>query len=218
MTEEKILVVPAAGLWKQMPYTQKGLITESAEELNGVVARSGVFINRSEAENDPAYKQIIPYAVVRHLDAFLLLQRKNTQGERRLHHKMSIGVGGHINPSEGVEAGEFIRDGLERELNEELHITTGYQQRFIGLINDDTTGVGRVHLGVLFEVEAISSAVSVRETHKMHGDWATIDEIAERYDLLETWSQIVYASYLNRSDLEPFDAPHKSGLQPASVD
>jgi len=131
---------------------------------------------------------------------------------------MSIGVGGHINPSEGVEAGEFIRDGLERELNEELHITTGYQQRFIGLINDDTTGVGRVHLGVLFEVEAISSAVSVRETHKMHGDWATIDEIAERYDLLETWSQIVYASYLNRSDLEPFDAPHKSGLQPASVD
>jgi len=65
MTEEKILVVPAAGLWKQMPYTQKGLITESAEELNGVVARSGVFINRSEAENDPAYKQIIPYAVVR---------------------------------------------------------------------------------------------------------------------------------------------------------
>jgi len=218
MNDEKVLVVPADRLWKKVPCTQKGLITERLDDVIGVVASSGVFIERSAAENDPAHKQIIPYAVVRRLDAYFLLQRKNAQSEQRLHHKFSIGVGGHINPSEGVSTAEFIRDGLERELNEELNIGAGYRERFIGLINDDTTDVGRVHLGLLFEIEAISNAVSVRETHKMHGDWATIDEITERYDLLETWSQIVYDSYLNRSDLEPFDAPNKSRLQPASVD
>jgi predicted NUDIX family phosphoesterase len=134
--------------------------------------------------------------VVRHLDSYFLLQRKNTQSEQRLHNKLSIGVGGHINPSEEAHGNDLIKDGLTREINEELHIAAGYGERLIGLINDDTTEVGRVHLGVLFEIDSQSFDVSVRETSKMDGEWVAIGRLQEDYDRLETWSQIVYDSYL----------------------
>jgi predicted NUDIX family phosphoesterase len=114
-----------------------------------------------------------------------------------LHDKLSIGIGGHINPAEGILAADLIQNGLSREVNEELHIARGYQERLIGLINDDTTDVGRVHLGVLFEIEASSRDVTVRETTKMDGDWALPGRLGDSYERLETWSQIVYDSYLH---------------------
>jgi predicted NUDIX family phosphoesterase len=105
-------------------------------------------------------------------------------------------VGGHINPSDAPQSIDLIADGLTREVNEELHIAAGYGERLIGLINDDTTDVGRVHLGVLFEIDSPSFDVSVRETSKMDGEWVAIDRLRKDYDRLETWSQIVYDSYL----------------------
>jgi predicted NUDIX family phosphoesterase len=198
MKSEKVLVVPARDLWDRVAYREKGLITEGADQLASVVASCGVFIDRAAAEADPTHKQIIPYAVVRHSDSVFLLQRKAAQGEVRLHHKFSVGVGGHINPSETPLGSAVIQEGLTREVNEELHIEAGYRELQAGLINDDTTDVGRVHLGVLFEVNSTSADVRVRETEKMHGDWAPIERLKENYERLETWSQIVYDSYLCR--------------------
>jgi len=193
---EKVLVVPASCLWERVRHADRGLITEDVEQLSDVVAACGIFMDRPAAEADPTHKQIIPYAIVRHGDSYFLLQRKDAQGERRLHHKFSIGVGGHINPS-GVALGhDAIVEGLTREIDEEIHIAPGYRERLIGLINDDTTDVGRVHIGVLFEVVSSSSDVRVRETDKMHGTWALMDRLRDTYDRLETWSQIVYDSFL----------------------
>jgi len=211
MKAEKVLVVPIACLWDRVAYTDKGLITEGAGQLATVVERCGVFVDRAEAETDPTHKQIIPYAVVRHLDSYFLLERKRTQGEQRLHNKFSIGVGGHINPSEGGQSADVIHNGLTREQNEELHIGAGYQERFVGLINDDTTEVGRVHLGALFEIDSTSPEVTVRETHKMQGTWALIGTLQESYERLETWSQIVYDSYLCRDTSPAFTTQHKNG-------
>ncbi len=211
MNAEKVLVVPVACLWDRVTYTDKGLITEGADRLTTIVERCGVFVDRSTAEADPSHKQIIPYAVIRHGDSYFLLQRQRTQSEQRLHHKFSIGVGGHINPSEGAPSIDVIHDGLTRELNEELHIGTGYQERFIGLINDDTTDVGRVHLGVFFEIYSTSSEVTVRETHKMRGTWALINVLQETYEHLETWSQIVYDSHLHRPTSQARTLQHRNG-------
>jgi predicted NUDIX family phosphoesterase len=193
---EKVLAVPKSCLWDRIAYVEKGLVTEGIDQLTTLVARCGTFMDRPEAETDPGYKQIIPYAVIRHSERYFLLQRKSTQSEHRLHNKMSIGVGGHINPSEGASDSDVIRDCLAREIDEELYIDTGYQERLVGLINDDTTEVGRVHLGVLFEIDSISSDVRVRETHKMDGAWALIGQLDQGYEGLETWSQIVFDSYL----------------------
>ncbi len=196
MKPEKVLTVPTSCLWARIPYTERGLIVQNIEELTPVVASDGTFLDRELAETDPAHKQIIPYAVVSHLGSYFLLQRKSAQGERRLHNKFSIGVGGHINPSPGCAPTNLIQDGLTREVHEELHIAPGFRQRLVGLINDDTTEVGRVHLGVLFEIESSTPDVSVRETAKMEGGWALPGRVGESYQGLETWSQIVYDSYL----------------------
>ena len=196
MQPEKVLVVPTSCLWDRVPHSNKGLITKGLEHFVPVVTGCGSFIERSAAEQDPSYKQIIPYAVVRHSDSYFLLQRRSAQSEQRLHHKLSIGVGGHINPAQVTPDTDLIRDGLKREINEELNISSEYQERFIGLINDDTNDVGRVHLGVLFEITSGSPEITVKETHKMLGSWVLIDRLEENYEHLETWSQIVYDSYL----------------------
>lgn len=193
---EKVLSVPASCLWGSVAYREKGLITDGADQMSALVARCGSFVDRPTAEADPNYKQLIPYAVVRHADRFFLLRRKSAQSEQRLHDKLSIGVGGHINPPEAAPSNDVIGDGLTREINEELVIAPGYRETLIGLINDDTTEVGRVHLGILFEVDSASLDVQVRETHKMDGAWALIDHVEQSYDRLETWSQIVFDSYL----------------------
>ncbi|HEY3937691.1 MAG TPA: NUDIX domain-containing protein [Bryobacteraceae bacterium] len=196
MNKEKVLVVPASCLWDHVKHIKKGLITEGTEELTSLIACCGSFVDRTAAENDPSHKQVIPYAVVHHSNSFFLLQRKNAQNERRLHNKLSIGVGGHINPSEMSLAEDVIRHGLAREIEEELNIASKYSEHLVGLINDDTTDVGSVHLGVLFEIDSASFDVSVRETHKMEGSWMPFERLGESYPRLETWSQIVYDSYL----------------------
>jgi predicted NUDIX family phosphoesterase len=124
------------------------------------------------------------------------LQRKSAQSEHRLHNKWSIGVGGHINPSEVAPGRDAIIEGLTRELDEELYIASGYREHLVGLINDDTTDVGRVHLGVLFEIDSTSHDVRVRETDKMEGAWAPIGQLGQSHERFETWSQIVFDSYL----------------------
>ncbi len=193
---EKVLTVPASCLWDRIKYVEKGLITEGVDQLALLVTRCGGFMDRPVAEADPAYKQIIPYAVIRHSDRYFLLQRKSAQSEQRLHNKWSIGVGGHINPPETATGSDVIGEGLTREINEELFIAPGYRETLVGLINDDTTEVGRVHLGILFEIDSASLDVLVRETDKMDGAWALPNHLEMSYDRLETWSQIVFDSYL----------------------
>ena len=196
MHSEQVLVVPTACLWDRVKYSDRGLITEGADQLAAIVTKCGRFMNRAEAETDPRFKQVIPYAIVRHNNFYFLLQRKPAQSEQRLHHKFSIGVGGHINPPSDAMGFDVIREGLAKEVQEELHIHSSYSVRLIGLINDDTTEVGRVHLGVLFEINSPSSDVHVRETNKMHGAWALVERLQETYAKLETWSQIVFDSCL----------------------
>jgi predicted NUDIX family phosphoesterase len=192
---EKVLTVPTPRLWDRIAYIEKGLITEGIDQLASLVTRCGSFMDRPKAETDSGYKQLIPYAIIRYSNRYFLLQRKSTQSEQRLHNKLSIGVGGHINPLEAPPS-DVIGEGLTREINEELFIAPGYRETLVGLINDDTTEVGRVHLGILFEIDSISLDVHVRETLKMEGAWALPDHLELSYDRLETWSQIVFDSYL----------------------
>jgi predicted NUDIX family phosphoesterase len=162
--------------------------------LEEIVAR-GTFAHRPEAEADPSRKQIIPYLVLRDGPRFFLMQRTRAGADARLHDRYSIGVGGHINPGDGGLLG-----GLRREWAEELVADFEPEFRFVGLLNDDTTEVGQVHLGVVYVADAAGRPVEVRETHKLSGWFADADEVRDVRDRLETWSAIA------------FDA-----LQPASV-
>jgi predicted NUDIX family phosphoesterase len=138
-------------------------------------------------ERDPRFKQVIPYLVLRDRDRYFLMRRTRAGGDARLHDLFSIGVGGHVNPGDGDLAG-----GLAREWAEELDAAFVPEFRLVGLLNDDETDVGRVHLGVVYLAEAGGRPVAVRETEKLEGRFAAAAAVRAVYDRMETWSQLVF--------------------------
>lgn len=166
---------------------ERGLIREGGDEMLEIIAGQHFFIDRPTAEVSPQFKQIIPYVILRRGESFFLLQRTPKQTEARLHHKLSIGIGGHVNPDS-----TDLLEGLQKELDEEVALDGDYELTFAGILNDDTTEVGSVHLGAVFMLEVQSGDVQVRETEKMTGRWATRTELAESRETMESWSQIVF--------------------------
>jgi predicted NUDIX family phosphoesterase len=184
-TDARVLVVPRAvvpdaGRWY-------GLRTDGLEDFLDIVATHGRFEPRAEMERDPSFKQIIPYLVLRDGERYFLMRRTRAGADERLHDRWSIGVGGHIDPGD-----EGLPGGLRREWREEL--VADFEPAFtpIALLNDDTTEVGAVHLGVVILADAAGRAVAIRETDKLSGAFATPAEVAAGADHLETWSRIVF--------------------------
>lgn len=182
---ERVLVVPRASIVPGAGWL--GLRREGVDAALAAVAREGRFMLRSEAEEDPAHKQVIPYLILRDADRWFLMRRTRAGGDVRLHDRWSIGVGGHLNPGDRDVAG-----GLRREWAEEL--VAGFEPDFtpVGLLNDDTTAVGSVHIGVVFIADAAGRPVSIRETDKLSGSFAMTSEIVAVRDVMETWSRLVF--------------------------
>ena len=119
--------------------------------------------------------------------------RGKKAGEQRLVAKGSIGIGGHMNDEdESLFAWDehAYRAGVEREVNEEVEISTPFEDRIVALLNDDTTEVGRVHLGVVHVFRLEEAKVQKRESMITNLAFLTKAELLERRENLETWSQI----------------------------
>ncbi|MDX1681352.1 MAG: hypothetical protein R3242_11555, partial [Akkermansiaceae bacterium] len=168
------------------------------EGLDKAVARlldaeSHFFIDREAAEDDPSHKQLIPYCVFRCGDRILHYTRGKAGGENRLHAKISVGVGGHVNPvdMEGGKTGaETYHAAVTREIEEELELPADHEHRIIALLNDDSNPVGQVHLGIVHLVELDSDVVSSREDALLDLGFTSLSELnGPLYDRLETWSQ-----------------------------
>jgi predicted NUDIX family phosphoesterase len=181
---EQVMVVERAAIAARL--LERGLARD-VDDILDAIHDQHFFIDRPTAEVSPQYKQIIPYVLIRHAESWFLLQRTQKQTESRLHHKLSLGIGGHINPDTPDLLG-----GLEKELEEEVGVPGDYDLTFAGILNDDTTDVGSVHLGAVFILDTHDPGVVVRETEKMTGRWATRDELASLREQMETWSQIVF--------------------------
>lgn len=166
---------------------RNGLIRENAEEILEIIKDRHIFMPRPEAEERPDFKQIIPYVILLRGDEVFTTRRLNKGGEARLHGKLSVGVGGHINPVD--EEGDPLMRGLHREINEEVELAESGELRPRGFINDDSNSVGSVHLGACFTLP-VEGEVRVRETEKLEGLWLTVPQLRENYEKLETWSQI----------------------------
>ena len=152
-----------------------------------LIAAEGEYRPRDEAEEDPTWKQVIPYLLLRDGGRLFLMRRTSAGGDARLHERWSIGVGGHLGPAD-----RSVEEGLLREFEEELVADWRPELRPLGLLNDDRTPVGQVHLGIVFEADAAGRAVAVRETHKLSGRFVETDEVLEGYEHLETWSQLLF--------------------------
>ena len=182
---EQVLVVPRAAVIPGRGW--HGVRTGDLAGVLDTISAEGRFEPRAEMESDPRWKQVIPYLVVRDGARFFLMQRTRAGADARLHDLWSIGVGGHLNPGDGGVAG-----GLRREWREEIEADFDLQPVLFGLLNDDTTDVGRVHLGVVFVADAGGQSVAIRETAKLRGAFATATEVRARSEHLETWSQLIF--------------------------
>ena len=196
VAEEKILVVPTA-LFHSLGYFQ-GFTTDVTRYLPQLLEGHDIdYRPRSQMEDDPSFKQLIPYALFRWVDADGTIHlfdylRGSGQGERRLHAKRSVGVGGHISSIDAAAgaSSHAYREGMRRELDEEVIVDTRYSEQIVGLINDDETPVGQVHLGVVHLCEVDQPNIRPREADILDARFRPIDEILARLDQFETWSQI----------------------------
>ena len=183
--DELVLVVPRASVIAGAGWT--GVRTEGVEAFIATVRAEGRFEPRPAMEVDPSFKQVIPYLVLRDGERYFLMRRTKAGGDTRLHDRWSIGVGGHLNPGDGDLLG-----GLRREWAEELVAGFVPDFRLVGLLNDDTTDVGSVHLGAVFVADAGGRPVAIRETDKLSGAFAAPSEVAAVAGDLETWSRLVF--------------------------
>jgi predicted NUDIX family phosphoesterase len=193
---ERVLVVPTS-LFHELGYFQ-GFSTKVARYLPRLLEGDQIqYLPRGRMEDDPSFKQLIPYILFRYTDDngtihVFQYQRGGGMGEARLHAKYSVGVGGHIS-SDDASAGHLrhvYREGMQRELAEEVAIDTPYDETVVGLINDDETPVGRVHLGVIHLCDVAQPLVTPREPDVLNAGFQPVADILARLDKFETWSQI----------------------------
>ena len=189
---ELVLVVKRE-LFEQLGVFE-GLRTDGVDEAVKLLLdpSNHFFMDRAEAEDDPSFKQLIPYCVFRHGERILHYTRGKSGGESRLHAKISVGVGGHINPIDadsGRTGPEVYHAAVARELDEELELPGGQSQRIIGLLNDDSNPVGKVHLGIVHLIDLESDAVSSREDALANLAFSPLADLnGEHFERLETWS------------------------------
>ncbi|KYC90941.1 hypothetical protein [Bacillus amyloliquefaciens] len=197
--DEIILAAPRSDVFQNEMLTFQGVNSEDERIVKIMAQIEAHFfeIRRGDAEEDPRFKQPIPYVVIRRDDEVFVYERLAGGGESRLHNKLSLGFGGHMNPMEGAASfSEVLKQNTDRELAEELYIREEDKQNIVtlGLINDDENDVGKVHIGILSALQLASAAqVEVIEKDQIAGRWMKLSELKEEnvYQRLEAWSQFV---------------------------
>ena len=200
-----ILVVSTASLapWIEGRF---GLITGCGGEIMAHIEAEHEFLPRPDMEQDPSYRQIIPYVAVTRGGEVFATRRLNKGGEARLHGKLSLGVGGHIERWDDETRGGILMRALEREVAEEVELENIVSLTPLGVINEEGDEVSRVHLGFLFRME-VTGEVTVRETEKLEGMWLPISGLEKHMDEFEGWSKIAARAL----------APAQSVFTPADV-
>ncbi|MCA9079058.1 MAG: phosphoesterase [Planctomycetaceae bacterium] len=188
-TVEHVLVVPTL-LFHEVGHFQ-GFTDNIDPYLNTLFDPHYVsYRPRPEVEEDPSFKQLIPYCIFRHEGQVFHYTRGGSQGESRLHSKMSVGIGGHISAEDQGSGISVYREAMWREIEEEVFLETQFTERCVGLINDDQTDVGRVHLGVVHIFDLEQPKVRPREESIIQSGFAEPEQLAQSRDQFETWSQI----------------------------
>src|SRR5437588_12938946 len=190
--EENVLVIKRS-LFDELGSFQ-GLNFEPRKYLGSILSRGhNFFLSRPKAEIDPTHKQIIPYVLLAYGNTVLHYVRGKKAGEQRLVAKGSIGIGGHMNESDeslfALDEAAY-RAGVEREVGEEISINTKFEDRIVALLNDDSTEVGQVHLGIVHVFKLAEAKVEKREAMITNVAFLDKKELLTRRDSLETWSQI----------------------------
>ena len=187
---ERVLVLPTARYHALDVF--QGFCPRVADYLPALLDPAHLqYLARGLAETDPSFKQLIPYIVLRWRDRVFCYTRGKDGGEARLRSLRSLGIGGHICAEDGATSTDPYRAGLLRELEEEVFLDTTYAERTIGLINDDRTPVGQVHLGIVHLFDLAEPKVRHRDPALADGAFAALEQLILQRQEFETWSQFL---------------------------
>ena len=188
-TEERVLCFKR-DLFEKLGVFQ-GLSLDVGKYLPVVTAPSNtLYLNRTEAEQDKRYKQLIPYALILCQDRILRYRRGKGGQETRLHGLYSVGVGGHISEEDnGLFAQRLgYQEAMRRELIEEVDIDFT-NEAAVAVINDDSTDVGQVHLGVVHVVQVADESVAGRRSGIVGPEFISTSEAVKNPEAYESWSR-----------------------------
>lgn len=185
--DERILVVRRTDIMPDDSWT--GIKRVNFDTYLDIIERKKVFLWRSEMEQDPSYKQIIPYLVFTHNDKYFLMQRRSTASETRLASKYSLGIGGHIRQEDMTCPSIF--DWARREFHEEVTYEGALKIEPLGVLNDDSNTVGKVHIGFVLLLRGDSDTISIRSELKS-GKLMEFEQCRRLYGSMESWSQTVF--------------------------
>ncbi len=198
--QEQVLSIPTQDLYSAVG-EWRGLRKETPEIWQVLAAKSS-FRPRPELENDYTAKQLISYTLFVSDNRVFVMKRLQTQSESRLRGLLSIGVGGHMNPAEGIswpghrrlsDLKALVSANTIREIKEEVSMAKSPNFSILGFLNDDQNPVGQVHMGVVSVVALPSPLLAVRETDKMMGAWVELNKL-KLLGEFETWSSLVLES------------------------
>ena len=183
---ELILVVKTSYLFPNDLW--QGLKTTDIEQYKHIIDHRKEFLRRYLMEPDQTYKQIIPYLVFTHNNKFFLMQRQTNASEKRLQNKYSLGIGGHIRQEDMQKQSIFA--WAEREFHEEIDYQGNLIIKPLGIVNDDSNAVGKVHLGLVLLLQGDSDNITIKSELKS-GKLVTLSACAAIVDTMESWSQLI---------------------------
>jgi predicted NUDIX family phosphoesterase len=189
--KEKVLVVPANDV-ERICGRKVGLVEVPEYDIINLIKEKGFFVDREKAEFDESIRQVIPYILLRENEKFLLFKRTTAQGEKRLHNKIAIGVGGHVNVKDSESPIDAFYKGLEREINEEVDVEIK-NLNYIGIINVVDTSVSRVHVGLCYIADVKYNGLVEKDKFEELFTDSPHDYLEE----MEGWSKAV-VEYLER--------------------
>jgi predicted NUDIX family phosphoesterase len=188
---ERVLVVPTA-LLRERGGLFQGFTPDSDRYLSWLLDPAHLrYLPRDRAENDPTFKQLIPYIVLRCAGQVFHYTRGKAGSEARLRSLRSVGVGGHICSDDGAVPADAYRTGMLRELAEEVIVDSPHREQTLGLINDDRTPVGQVHLGIVHVLDLAEPRVRRREEALADCGFAALADLRAQRAEFETWSQFL---------------------------
>ncbi len=188
-TEERVLCFPRK-LFEELGVFQ-GLSPEIEKYLPVVTSSSHIlYLNRSDAERDNRYKQLIPYVLVICHDKVLRYRRGRGGQETRLHGLYSVGIGGHISEEDhGLFSKRLgYHEGMRRELMEEVAIDE-VKDAAVAVINDESTEVGQVHFGVVHLIHVTNQNIVGRRSGIVAPEFIPIVEAVKNASGYESWSR-----------------------------
>lgn len=194
---EEILVISTKNLFSKISSWQ-GINQKVFSDIAPLVQQQGSFMPRAHAETNFEYKQIIPYLLFSFDQKIFVMQRKKNASEQRLAGKFSLGIGGHIGQADITN--NDVLGWATREFQEEVHYTGTMKATPIGILNDDSSDVGKVHLGIIWLISGNSDQISIKDEHKS-GILMTIDECKKIYENMENWSKICLDFLLQNTEL-----------------